>query len=223
MKIIKIVTGVIALTALTTTSMASENTSPSGDKAQQKISQYINGNLFGIQNIKKDANKRIVSLISIGRAPISSATLKARAKNQAFKKADAYARAEFMKWLQTAVVYTRIDEDDVAIVQKGESLGDAGKGKSSETSETIEISYEQTISVAAGFVKGMVQIGAGLNEDGEAVVVLGWSAEIADQTDVVRERNKKRSNDKCNECEAKGANATPNKSSSVSDSASDFL
>ena len=61
-------------------------------KAEQRISQYVNGNLFGIQNIKKDAKGRIVSLVSIGRAPISSSLTKARAKNQAFKKADAQAR-----------------------------------------------------------------------------------------------------------------------------------
>lgn len=223
MNTIKILGVAIAAIATSTISVAAENSSASENKAEQKITQYINGNLFGIQNVKKDANKRIISLVSIGRAPISSAASKARAKNQAFKKADANARAEFMKWLQTAVVYTRIDEDDVAIVQKGESLGDEGKGKSSETSEISEISHEQTISVASGFVKGMVQIGAGMNEDGEAVVILGWSAETADQTDAVREKNKKCSKEKCNEREAKGVNASPDKSASVSDSANDFL
>lgn len=223
MNTIKILGVAIAAIATSTIAVAAENSSASENKAEQKITQYINGNLFGIQNVKKDANKRIISLVSIGRVPISSAASKARAKNQAFKKADANARAEFMKWLQTAVVYTRIDEDDVAIVQKGESLGDEGKGKSSETSEISEISHEQTITVASGFVKGMVQIGAGMNEDGEAVVILGWSAETADQTDAVREKNKKCSKEKCNERETKGVNASPSKSASVSDSANDFL
>lgn len=195
------------------------------DNAERKINQYINGNLFGIQNIKKDANKRIISLVSIGRAPISSAATRARAKNQAFKKADAYARAEFMKWLTTSVVYTRIDQDDVAIVQKGESLGDEGKGQASETSEATEFSFEQTISVASGFVKGMVQIGSGINDDGEAVVILGWSVDSADQTDMVREKNlSKRSFEKGGEERSvKGLNSLPEKALSVSDSANDFL
>ena len=97
--------------------------------AEEKINKYINGNLFGIQNIKKDSNKRIVSLISIGRAPLSSALTKARAKNQAFKTADANARAEFMKWLTTQVTYTRIDQDDVAIVQRGGIARGLGTGQ----------------------------------------------------------------------------------------------
>lgn len=49
--------------------------------AEQKIAQYINGNLFGIQNVKKDENKRIVSVVSIGRAPLTSALTKTKAKN----------------------------------------------------------------------------------------------------------------------------------------------
>lgn len=195
--------------------------------AEQKINQYINGNLFGIQNVKKDANKRIVSVISIGRAPLSSALTKAKAKNQAFKKADANARAEFMKWLTTAVVYTRIDQDDVAIVQKGESLGDAGNGKASEKSEAAELSQEQVVTVAAGFVKGMVQIGAGMNDDGEAVVILGWNVETADQMDAVRDQNVPRkpvkaATEKKPEA-ASGATGTPNKATSVSDAANDYL
>lgn len=195
--------------------------------AEQKINQYINGNLFGIQNVKKDANKRIVSVVSIGRAPLSSALTKAKAKNQAFKKADATARAEFMKWLTTAVVYTRIDQDDVAIVQKGESLGDAGNGKASEKGEATELSQEQVVTVASGFVRGMVQIGAGINDDGEAVVILGWNAETADQMDAVRNQNVPRRPVKA-AAEKKpeatsGATGTPNKATSVSDAANDYL
>ena len=194
--------------------------------AEQKINQYINGNLFGIQNVKKDANKRIVSVVSIGRAPLSSALTKARAKNQAFKKADANARAEFMKWLTTQVTYTRIDQDDVAIVQRGESLGDAGQGKASVTSEATELSQEQVVSVASGFVKGMVQIGAGMSEDGEAVVILGWSAETADRMDEVRDQNIPREPKKTAasvEGDKTGATAAPNKATSVSDAANDYL
>ena len=195
---------------------------------EQKINQYIYGNLFGIQNVKKDAKKRIVSVIAIGRAPLSSAISKARAKNQAFKKADANARAEFMKWLTTAVVYTRVDQDDVAIVQKGEALGDAGAGKSAETGEAVELSQEQVVSVAAGFVKGMVQIGAGMNDDGEAVVVLGWNADTADRMDSVRDKNVPRAPQKVREHEktngpTHGVNGTPRKQTSVSDAATDFL
>ena len=194
--------------------------------AEQKINQYINGNLFGIQNVKKDANKRIVSVVSIGRAPLSSALTKARAKNQAFKKADANARAEFMKWLTTQVTYTRIDQDDVAIVQRGESLGDAGQGKASVTSEATELSQAQVVSVASGFVKGMVQIGAGMSEDGEAVVILGWSAETADRMDEVRDQNIPREPKKTAasvEGDKTGATAAPNKATSVSDAANDYL
>ena len=194
--------------------------------AEQKINQYINGNLFGIQNVKKDANKRIVSVVSIGRAPLSSALTKARAKNQAFKKADANARAEFMKWLTTQVTYTRIDQDDVAIVQRGESLGDAGQGKASVTSEATELSQEQVVSVASGFVKGMVQIGAGMSEDGEAVVILGWNAETADRMDEVRDQNIPREPKKTAasvEGDKTGATAAPNKATSVSDAANDYL
>lgn len=195
--------------------------------AEQKINQYINGNLFGIQNVKKDANKRIVSVVSIGRAPLSSALTKAKAKNQAFKKADATARAEFMKWLTTAVVYTRIDQDDIAIVQKGESLGDAGIGKASEGSEATELSQEQVVTVASGFVKGMVQIGAGMSDDGEAVVILGWNAETADQMDAVRDQNVPRRPVKTAVEEkskaTSGATAAPNKATSVSDAANDYL
>lgn len=194
---------------------------------EQKISQYINGNLFGIQNVKKDENGRIVSVVSIGRAPLTSALTKAKAKNQAFKKADANARAEFMKWLTTAVVYTRIDQDDIAIVQHGESLGDAGSGKASEKSEVTELSQEQIVSVASGFVKGMVQIGAGMNDDDEAVVVLGWNADLAGQMDEVRDSNIPRKNargikEKKSEVGA-GATATPNKATSVSDAANEYL
>lgn len=194
---------------------------------EQKISRYINGNLFGIQNIKKDANGRIVSVVSIGRAPLTSALTKAKAKNQAFKKADANARAEFMKWLTTAVVYTRIDQDDIAIVQHGESLGDAGSGKASEKSEATELSQEQIVSVAAGFVKGMVQIGAGMNDDDEAVVVLGWNADLAGQMDEVRDSNIPRKpvrviKEKKSEV-GSGATATPNKATSVSDAANEYL
>ena len=194
--------------------------------AEQKINQYINGNLFGIQNVKKDANKRIVSVVSIGRAPLSSALTKARAKNQAFKKADANARAEFMKWLTTQVTYTRIDQDDVAIVQRGESLGDAGQGRASVTSEATELSQEQVVSVASGFVKGMVQIGAGMSEDGEAVVILGWNAETADRMDEVRDQNIPREPKKTAasvEGDKTGATAAPNKATSVSDAANDYL
>lgn len=194
---------------------------------EQKVSQYINGNLFGIQNVKKDANGRIVSVVSIGRAPLTSALSKARAKNQAFKKADANARAEFMKWLTTAVVYTRIDQDDIAIVQHGDSLGDAGNGKASEKSEATELSQEQIVSVASGFVKGMVQIGAGMNGDGEAVVVLGWNADTAGQMDEVRAQNipRKRANavnEKASEA-GSGATAAPNRETSISDAADEYL
>lgn len=195
-------------------------------RVEDKINQYINGNLFGIQNVKKDANNRIVSVISIGRAPLSSAMTKARAKNQAFKKADANARAEFMKWLTTAVVYTRIDQDDIAIVQKGESLGDAGAGKSTEASDVAELTHEQTISVASGFVKGMIQIGAGMSEDGEAVVVLGWNADMAEQTDAIRDQNspmKPARKNAATKGNAAGANEAPNKATSVSEAATDFL
>ena len=195
-------------------------------KAEQRISQYVNGNLFGIQNIKKDAKGRIVSLVSIGRAPISSSLTKARAKNQAFKKADAQARAEFIKWLTTVVVYTRIDQDEVAITQRGESKGDAGQGSASVTGETTELTQEQVVSVAAGFVKGMVQIGAGLNGDGEAVVILGWSAATADQTDVVRDQNVPRapvSADGATGATEGGATETPSRMMSVSESAGEFL
>ena len=196
--------------------------------AEQKINQYINGNLFGIQNVKKDANKRIVSVVSIGRAPLSSALTKARAKNQAFKKADANARAEFMKWLTTQVTYTRIDQDDVAIVQRGESLGDAGQGKASVTSEATELSQAQVVSVASGLVKGMVQIGAGMSEDGEAVVILGWSAETADRMDEVRDQNiprepKQTMGSIAADGDKAGATAAPNKDTSVSDAANDYL
>lgn len=198
---------------------------------KEKIDGYINGNLFGIQNVKKDASKRIVSVVSIGRAPLSSALTKARAKNQAFKKADANARAEFMKWLTTQVVYTRIDQDDVAIAQKGESLGDSGKGTASEKAEATELSQEQVVSVAAGFVKGMVQIGAGINEDGEAVVVLGWSADTAAQLDTVRDQNVPRTPVKAGPAQspavvpavAPGATARPARKTSISDAAGDFL
>lgn len=200
----------------------------SAESAAQKIDQYIKGNLFGIQNVKKDANKRIISLISIGRAPLSSALTKARAKNQAFKKADANARAEFMKWLTTQVTYTRVDQDDVAIVQKGESLGDAGQGKALEGSEVTELTQEQTVSVANGFVKGMVQIGAGMNEDGEAVVILGWNADTADQMDDLRDQNAPKPPRRAAERESApannaGATGVPNKATSVSDAANDFL
>ena len=200
----------------------------SAEAAAQKIDQYIKGNLFGIQNVKKDANKRIISLVSIGRAPLSSALTKARAKNQAFKKADANARAEFMKWLTTQVTYTRVDQDDIAIVQKGESLGDAGQGKALEGSETTELTQEQTVSVANGFVKGMVQIGAGMNEDGEAVVILGWNADTADQMDELRDQNApKEPRREAEKAPAPannaGATGVPNKATSVSDAANDFL
>ena len=196
--------------------------------AEQKINQYINGNLFGIQNVKKDANKRIVSIVSIGRAPLSSSLTKASAKNQAFKKADANARAEFMKWLTTQVTYTRIDQDDVAIVQRGESLGDTGQGKASVTSEATELSQEQVVSVASGFAKGMVQIGAGMSEDGEAVVILGWSAETADRMDEVRDQNiprepKQTMGSIAADGDKAGATAAPNKDTSVSDAANDYL
>lgn len=195
--------------------------------AEQKIAQYINGNLFGVQNVKKDANRRIVSVVSIGRAPLTSSLSKARAKNQAFKKADANARAEFMKWLTTAVVYTRIDQDDIAIVQHGESLGDAGNGKASEKSEATELLQEQIVSVASGFVKGMVQIGAGMNDDGEAVVVLGWNADTAGQMDEVRDQNIPRRRAKVVEEQTSevgsGATAAPNRATSISDAADEYL
>ena len=74
-------------------------------------------------------------------------------------------------------------------MQHGESLGDAGSGKASEKSEATELSQEQIVSVASGFVKGMVQIGAGMNDDDEAIVVLGWNADMADQMDEVRDSN----------------------------------
>lgn len=196
--------------------------------AAEKINKYINGNLFGIQNIKKDSNKRIVSLVSIGRAPLSSALTKARAKNQAFKKADANARAEFMKWLTTQVTYTRIDQDDVAILQRGDSLGDAGKGRAFAASEAVELSHEQTVSVANGFVKGMVQIGAGMSDDGEAVVILGWNADTADRMDEVRDQNvqkevKKKSTNASASERTSGATDSPRKATSVSNAAGDFL
>ncbi len=196
--------------------------------AEQKIEGLINGNLFGVQNIKKDEAKRVVSLISIGRAPVSSALTKARAKNQAFKKADANARAEFMKWLTTAVTYTRMDQDEIAIIQKGESLGDEGMGGAGETTEVTELTSEQIVSVATGFVKGMVQLGAGINDDGEAVVILGWHVDTADQTDMVRDANSpvkhkiKKEGDKI-PYKNKGSTLSPDKDTSISDDAQDFL
>lgn len=216
----------VTAASVTATPVSSVAAMPSVN-VEQKMAQYINGNLFGIQSIKKDANGRIVSVVSIGRAPLTSALTKAKAKNQAFKKADANARAEFMKWLTTAVVYTRIDQDDIAIVQHGESLGDAGSGKASEKSEATELTQEQIVSVAAGFVKGMVQIGAGMNDDGEAVVVLGWNADLAGQMDEVRDSNIPRKpargiKEKKPEV-GSGATAMPNKATSVSDAANEYL
>lgn len=200
----------------------------SAETAAQKIDQYINGDIGGIQNVKKNSNNHIISLVVIGRAPISSALTKARAKRHAFKRADADARAEFMKWLTTQVTYTYDDQGHVAIVQKGESLGDAGQGKAEEIGVESEFSQEQIAIVANGFVKGMVQIGAGVNADGEAVVILGWNADTADQMDEIRDRNTPKPPRKAverNPVPANNSGATEilKKSTSVSDAANDFL
>lgn len=193
--------------------------------AEQKINKYINGNFFGVQDIKKSDNGRIKSLVVVGRASISTSLSRVRAKNQAFRKADAIARAEFMKWLTTSVVYTRIDKESVAIVEKGESHGERGEGKTSEVSESSEFSQEQIVSAAAGFVKGIKQIATGISEEGEAVVILGWSAETAEATDDVRSRNTPsitNSGKDGNKYVPKTISA-PRKRASVSDDANDFL
>lgn len=223
--LVKIICIAVCGTAVTCSALA-ESTNAEASAAQ-KISNYIDGNLFGIQSVKKDAENRIVSLVVIGRAPVSSAQTKARAKSQAFRKADAVARAEFMKWLTTAVTYTRIDQDDIAIVQRGESLGDAGDGHASESAEASEFSQEQVVSVAHGFVKGLVQIGAGISADDEAVVILGWNANTAEQADRVRAANVPGAPKAEPAVEKKlprgGAVGKPNPSASVSDDAKDFL
>ena len=211
--------------------MADEAGAARAVAAEQKVDRLINGNLFGIQSIKKDGKGRIVSVVSIGRAPVTTALTKARAKNQAFKRADAAARAEFMKWLTTAVVYTRIDDESVAILQKGASQGDAGSGVAGEQAQAEELSQEQIVSVAAGFVKGMVQVGAGINEDGEAVVILGWSASTAKQMDSVRDANTPKPVAKKVKVDtpakpaapAQGAVTAPAVRTSVSAEAGDFL
>ena len=80
--------------------------------------------------------------------------------------------------------------------------------------------------MASGFVKGMVQIGAGMSEDGEAVVILGWNAETADRMDEVRDQNIPREPKKTAasvEGDKTGATAAPNKATSVSDAANDYL
>ena len=82
--------------------------------------------------------------------------------------------------------------------------------------------------MASGFVKGMVQIGAGMSEDGEAVVILGWNADTADRMDEVRDQNvqkavkKASANASANE-RTSGATGSPRKATSVSNSAGDFL
>lgn len=201
-----------------------EQMPPAGQKAkispEERIERYVNGNLFGIQSVKKNSSGRIVSLVSIGRAPVSSTLTQARAKNQAFKRADAFARAEFMKWLTTAVTYARIDHDDVAIVAKGESIGNSGTA--TETSEAGEFTQEQVVSVASGFVKGMVQIGAGISDENEAVVILGWNADTAEQVDAVRDGNSTRKSKADNR--VTGAEVKPpNVRTSTSEAAGDFL
>ncbi len=201
-----------------------EETSSAGQKAkagpEERIERYVNGYLSGIQDVKKNSSGRIVSLVSIGRAPVSSTLARARAKSQAFKRADAFARAEFMKWLKTSVTYTLIDHHDVAIAEKGKSSGNSGT--SAETSEAGEFTQESLEIVASGFVKGMVQIGAGINDDNEAVVILGWNADTAEQTDAIRDWNstrKSKAADRATGAEVK----PPNVRTSTSDAAGDFL
>ena len=152
----------------------------SANTAGSEINQLINGELSGVQKIKKDAKGHITSLVVIGRAPISTALSKARAKRQAFKKADAQARAEYSKWLTTGVRYWYGADSEVILAeQNGESGGEA-----------LDMTSEQIEVVAASLVKGLQQIGAGVNEDGDsAVVILAWSAATAKRTDAVRDVN----------------------------------
>lgn len=162
------------------TKAASAESATMTSTADYEISQLINGELSGVQKIKKDAMGHITSLVVIGRAPISAALSKARAKRQSFKKADAHARAEYSKWLTTGVRYWYGADSEVILAERnGESDGEA-----------LDMSEEQIEVVAAGLVKGLKQIGAGVNKDGDtAVVILAWSAVTAKQTDAVRNVN----------------------------------
>lgn len=198
-------------------SFAAESDSADGGMAtaEQKIKGYINGNLSGIQEIKKGDDGRIISLVSIGRSAVPTSLSKAKAKIHAFKKADAVARAEYMKWLTTAVVFARTAQGDIAIYEKD----------GVEEGEQSEFSQERITLAASGFAKGLIQIGADLNDDGEAVVILGWNSNTAGQTDSIRNKNIPRAS-KENEKQGRRAGEAIEKSAkgtSVSDAAGEYL
>lgn len=138
--------------------------------------EVLTGDYFGVQNLKRGDHNQIKSLWIIGRAPINRALPKAKAKISAYRVADANARSELVKFFKTDVKYSLNSTNDVVEVIHGFAAGDEGEAGSKTETHTYDEMAEKTGLTAEGFVSGLSQIGLSTTEDGEAVVILKWSA-----------------------------------------------
>jgi hypothetical protein len=128
----------------------------------------------GVHNIKKDKKGRVLTLIVVGQARISTVLGGAKGKEMARKKAAQGARAEFVKWLGEAVVVCENAENEATIFIQGEEGKD--KDAQSEAGKAVEKTGDSFKSLSAGFVRGLTLLHTDVNADEkECTMVYGWS------------------------------------------------
>ncbi len=128
----------------------------------------------GVQNIKKDANGNIISLMVIGKGKVPRSMSKQRGKQYASKEAIRNARNAFAQFLNTHVTWEENAAGATVVKEKGSAAGDDGPAVSNEESSSTQVTAEQSKQYSSAALSGLRQVWGGYDEDGMRVVILGW-------------------------------------------------
>lgn len=127
-----------------------------------------------VQNVKKDANGNIVSLMVVGKGKVPRSMPKQRAKQYASKEALRNARIAFSQFLNTSVSWEENTAGATVLKAKGSAAGDEGSSASNEEFSSTEVTAEQSKQYSSAALSGLRQVWGGYDEDGMRVVILGW-------------------------------------------------
>ena len=128
----------------------------------------------GVHKIKKDESGRMQSCVIVGSSRMSTVLGTAKGLETARKRATLSARAEFVRWMKTAVVAVQSmsDESIVYLQGSGGAVSESGKG--------TEVTKDNVDTLSAGLVRGMTVIGFNQDPKSEMLtVVYGWSPKFA--------------------------------------------
>ena len=128
----------------------------------------------GVQNIKRDAQGNIATLLVIGKGKVSRAFSKQRAKEAASKEAMRNARNAFSQFLNTHVTWAETSTGETVLKEKGGAAGDDGAATSTQEGVATEVTQEQSKAYSSAALSGLRQVWGGYDADGMRVVILGW-------------------------------------------------